>query len=121
MVESEIIAVLAASDSPFPTSAENKVYALVLPDDATMPAITYQRISNVPVDDLSGHSGLDHVRMQVDCWAETYAAAKELAKEVRAIMTAAGFKALLATDRDDYEPDTQRYRASSDYLVWQRD
>jgi hypothetical protein len=119
MVEQEIIQVLTAG-SPLPTAAGNNVYALVLPDNSSLPAITFQRISSTPVNDLSGHSGLDQVRMQIDCWSRTYGGAKALAAQVRALMTEAGFKALLATDRDDYESDTQIYRSSTDYMVWQK-
>jgi len=119
MVEQQIIQVLTGG-SPLPTAAGNNVYALVLPDNSSLPAITFQRISSTPVNDFSGHSGLDQVRMQVDCWAMTYGASKALAVQVRELMTEAGFKALLATDRDDYEQDTQIYRASTDYMVWQK-
>lgn len=121
MVEQDILTALT-SGSPSPTSAGDRVYGLVLPTLANpkLPAVSYQRVSNVPVVSLSGHSGIDHVRMQVDSWAATYGGAKVLSAEVRVAMTAAGFKALLATDRDDFEDDTGLYRVSADYLCWEK-
>ena len=121
MVEQEVLTALTAG-SPSPTAAGDRVFALVLPQKvaaARVPAVSYQRVSNIPVVSLDGHSGLDHVRMQVDSWAGTYGAAKSLASEVRTAMTAAGFKGLLATDHDEFEPETGFYRVSADYLCWE--
>jgi hypothetical protein len=107
--------------SPFPTAAEDRVYALVLPDGMARPAITYQRITSTPINDVGGHSGLDQVQLQVDCWADTYGAAKELAEQVRVVMQAASFMALLLTDEDEFEKESKLYRVRSDYLLWQAD
>ena len=119
MVETEILAALKGS--PAATSAGDNVYALVLPDEADYPAVTYQRISNVPVNSLQGSSDIDQVRMQVDCWAQTYGAAKALAGEVRTLMEAAGFKGLLVTDSDDYDETARVYRVSMDFYCWQKE
>ena len=114
MVEAAVLTVLKGN-----TAAGNNVFAVVLPNSATRPAITYQRIASVPVNSLAGSSGLDRVRMQIDCWAGTYQAAAELAEAVRTLMAAAGFGGLLDTDRSEFEVETKLYRFSSDYFVWQ--
>lgn len=51
--------------------------------DEALPAITYQTISNVPDYHLGGESGHSVARIQIDCWAETYLAVKQLAEQVR--------------------------------------
>lgn len=119
MVEEEVLVALT-SGSPLPTRAGDRVYGVLLPQGVAYPAVSYQRISSVPGVDLSGHNGLDQVRLQVDAWAETYGDAKELAEEIRAALTAARFQALLDNDFDDFEAESKIYRASSDYLLWQR-
>lgn len=48
-----------------------------------LPAVTYQTISNVPDYHLGGESGHSAARIQIDCWADTYLAVKQLAEEVR--------------------------------------
>lgn len=119
MVEADILGALKGS--PPATSAGDNVYAFLLPESATYPAITYQRISNVPVNSLAGRSNLDQVRVQVDCWAETYDAAKTLAGEVRTAMAAAGYKGLLITDADDFDQDARIYRVTMDFYCWQKE
>jgi hypothetical protein len=119
VVEEDILAALTGS--PPATSAGDNVYALVLPDGTDYPALTYQRISTVPVNSLAGSSGLDQVRVQIDCWAATYGAAKALADEVRPVMEAAAFKGLLVTDTDDYDEVTRLYRISMDFYCWQKE
>lgn len=48
-----------------------------------LPGITYQVISDVPGYHLGGESGHSVARIQVDCWATTYLAVKQLAEQVR--------------------------------------
>ena len=121
MIEQQVLLALT-SGSPSPTSAGDRVYAMNLPfvENPRVPAVSYQRTGNTPIVSLSGHSGIDHVRMQVDAWASTYGAAKELATQVRAAMLSAGFKALMVVDQDDFEPDTGLYRVTADYVCWEK-
>jgi hypothetical protein len=117
MVEQDILAALTGGS---PTLVGDRIYAHVLPDGASMPAVTYGRVSTVAANHLGGHGGLDLVRVQIDCWAETYDEAKSVASGVRVLVQAAPLNGLLANEFEDYEPDTERYRVSSDYTVWQR-
>lgn len=119
MVEEEVLLALTI-EAPAPTRAGNRVYALVLPQDIAYPAISYQRISNGPVNSLDGHSGLDYVRIQVDAWSTKYWEAKLLAEEIRACMLAADFKARADIDSDEFEVESKLYRVSSDFLLWQK-
>jgi|SRR3990172_9241347 len=117
MVETEIITALSGGS---PTLVGDRIFAHVLPDGVAMPAVTFVRASTTAQNHLGGHGGLDLVRVQIDSWATTYDEAKSVAAEVRQRMQAAGFKGLMTNEWDDFEPDTERYRVSTDYMVWQR-
>lgn len=117
MVEAEIVLALTQGS---PTFVGDRIYAHVLPDGAAMPAVTFGRASTVAMNALDGWGGRDLVRIQVDSWATTYDDAMNVAAEVRQRMQDAGFKGLLANEWDDFEADTERFRVSADYMVWQR-
>ena len=116
-IEETLVAALTVG-IPGPTSAGNRVFAVLRPQDQATPAISYQRISNVPVADFDGDAGLDNVRMQIDCWAQTYGAAKILAREARVAIAAADLHAYVSTDRDDIDEETGLYRVSMDVSLW---
>lgn len=113
MIESSIYAAIKSL-------AGGRVYPMVLPDTATLPAIVYQRISSVPVTSLNGDSGLESVRIQVSVWATTYKEAKTLSATVKSTLNATTLKIVSDGDSDDYEPETKRFRVLADYLVWQK-
>ncbi len=114
-VEVDIFAVLSNQ-----TAAGDRVYPLLRGEGTGLPALVYTRVGNAPVNSLSGSSGLDQVRVQVDCYAATYNDAKSLAASVRPLLEGAPFKALLQTDFDFYEPDTKVFRVTQDYYCWQK-
>lgn len=103
-----------------------RVYPVYLPQSPIYPAITFQRISGPRVRSLTGPSNLAHPRIQVDCWAATYNAAKELADAVRiAIDGYSGamgdhtvYGAIVETDRDFYEPEALVARITLDIILW---
>jgi hypothetical protein len=64
------------------TAASSRIYPLVLAEGSVLPAISYWRVSTVRDYRHGGASGLVTARMQVDCWAATYAAVKSLAAQV---------------------------------------
>jgi hypothetical protein len=101
-----------------PTAAGVRVFHVLAPQASALPRITFSRASNTPVTSLSGSSGLDQVRMQVDCWAASYPEAKALARQVRTILQAQPFKALMQNDFDDYEVETATWRVSMDFRCW---
>lgn len=118
VLEPKIYTVLSGS-SAVSAVVSARIYPLVLPQDVTLPAITYVRISGGQVNSMGGYSGLENPRMQIDVWGATYTAAKTLAALVHAAMSAATtFSALLISDMDLYEDDTKIYRVSMDFSVW---
>lgn len=60
-----------------------RIYPDQLPQNATLPALTYTVIDRVGVDDLSGSAGKARRRVQVDSWASTRKASVALSEAVR--------------------------------------
>ena len=99
----------------------SRIYPLVLPQKPTLPAVTFQRIANARVNSFDACGGIDNPRIQVDCWATTRKAARELAMEVKRVVEAATtFGAWLITDAEFYEDDVdpRLYRVSMDFSTW---
>ena len=113
---------LLSGDASVSALVVARIYPVVLPQSVTLPAITYSRISGGQVNSLSGYSGLEQPRIQVDAWATTHVVVKELRDAVHAAMNGATtFRALLESDMDLYEDDTKIYRISMDFFVTNED
>ncbi len=105
----------ALTASPGTAAGGNVTPGMVPQGAAGLPRITFTRVGNSPSLTFGGNAGTDFVRIQVDCWASGFLAAKALAAEVRAILEAQPFKALMQTDFSSYEADTKLHRWSADY------
>ncbi len=107
-----------------------RVYPLVLPHNAALPAIVYQRISTPRITNQQGSSGLARPRLQLKSWATTFEAAYAVADAVRRSLD--GFRGSLGSasgniggvairsDNEfaDYDPDMQLHCILQDYLIW---
>ena len=60
-----------------------RVYPGVIPQDATLPALAYQKIGSLPVRSHSGFSNLTETRLQVTCQGNTYASVKAVVVALR--------------------------------------
>ena len=117
--EKYLVATLKGN-APLAALVGTRIFPLIVPQGTDFPCISYQRISGMPANTLSGHSGLEEIDLQIDVWAKTYAEAKEIAKAVRAAMPATGtpFSAHLRTDEDLPGDDGTYFRVSMEYTVW---
>lgn len=107
-----------------------RVYPVVAPAKATLPAITYQRISGMRVQSHDGPTGLARPRFQFACMAKTYSGAKTLANAVRRCLDGYGgttdgvraFVILLQMEMDvySYEDDeaASSFTVLVDFVVW---
>lgn len=112
--------------------ASTRVYPVVMPQGGTLPALVLQVISGPRPVTLSGAVEPAPHRVQVDAWAETYAAAHALRAAAEAAVNGHDgttgdtvFQFVGVEDRrDDYEPareeGSSRYRASLDLIIWHR-
>jgi hypothetical protein len=63
----------------------DRVFPVVIPEDADLPAVAYQRISGPRLLAHDGPTGMAEGRMQVTVLGTSYAEAKEIAGAVRAL------------------------------------
>lgn len=98
--------------------------------DASLPAVTYFRVSGGPINTLGGPLATNSCRIQVDSWASSYSGVKALAVVVRAALsgwTEAGDPEIGSCHLEDEgdilegpEPgqDAFTYRVRQDYILW---
>jgi hypothetical protein len=110
--------------APLAALVGNRCYPMVLTETATLPAITYQRISTVAFNHR-GNAKLGRVRFQVDGWSTKYSQTVTLRAQIRAALTHWQKDAaprvditFLEDDRDLREPTTGRFRASIDFMLF---
>ena len=78
-----------------------RAYPLVIPIDATLPAVAYQTISSEPQWSHDGFSGLTQTRVQISTVAGDYATAKRVDQQVRTAFNAVSFTIVLGTQAAD--------------------
>lgn len=97
------------------------VYPLTMPTGATLPGMCYQFISEIP---MRHHGGADMVRrrLQVSCWANTYAGAVTLGDQVRAALdlNQSNIELITAENISDFkDPEANKYRRIVEFFVWE--
>lgn len=104
----------------------DRMYGVKLPQQPTLPAIVFFRVSGERIFDTDGETGLADGRFQFDCWDDNLRGARELAEAVRKRLSgysgAAGGEtvqgAFLENDQDLYDSELDAHRVMMDYLVW---
>lgn len=93
----------------------------------TLPAVTFQKISNAFGSDRgdSGKATIERPRYQFDCYGATYSSAHSVAQQLREALAAIAQAsnprvdvAYLQDELDYYEPETGRYRVIVDAFIW---
>lgn len=113
-----------------------RVYHLFIPQGATLPCVTYQRISTpreLTHQSVGATGDLAHPRFQFDAWATTAASSKAIIDQVRAALhgqtgaigTGANIvtirAALVDGEESGYNPETRLHRSRSDFIIWQEE
>ncbi len=109
---------------PLAALVSTRIYALQLPQNPTLPAITYQVISDVHEVVQSGPVGFPSARVQYNCYGVTLEAAEAVYQALRlAVDGYAGMMggvkvwlASVANKIDQLDPDTKRYKAIVDVI-----
>lgn len=122
-IEAALVSHLLA-DQRVTTIIGSNLFPLAIPLDKDVPAVVFQRISSPRTLSLGGSSA-NNPRIQFSCYAKTFSLAKEIATVVyESLDTFRGMlggqvraAVLMADSRDDYEPDTGRYRCDIDFFV----
>lgn len=102
------------------------VYRVKMPDNPTLPAITFQTLSGEVAESRDGDGGLSMPVIGVDCWARTAKAAQDLATLARAALL--GYRgtysdreihnALEWSQYELYDADTEVFHVSCSLRVW---
>mgnify|MGYP006935496042 CR=1 FL=1 len=113
IIEDVIRAKLAAVGTAYPLQAPST--------GATFPCMVYQFISEIP---MRHHGGADMVRrrLQVSCWANTYAGAVTLGDQVRAALdlNQSNIELITAENISDFkDPEANKYRRIVEFFVWE--
>jgi hypothetical protein len=124
-VEEGLVAHLMG-DSDVTASISTRLYPLVVPQDAALPAAAYQRISGPREPAHDGPTGLARARIQFTFVGATYAEAKEAATAFRRLLDGhrrglPGVKRAVITlvdDRDDWAPQFEKPVVRQDYMIW---
>lgn len=101
-------------------AAVGAAYPLAMPPGATLPGMCYQFISESV---MRHHGGQDLVRrrLQVSCWAKTYAAAVTLADSVRSALNLnqTNIELITAETISDFkDAEAELYRRIVEFYVW---
>ena len=125
---------LLVSDASIAAVITARCYPIQLPQNPTLPAVTYFAVSGDRLKSNSGPQDYGWTRFQIDTWALSMSAALSLADLILARLD--GYKgsfddgnspavstwtiqgAFLAGERDFYESDPKQYRVSRDYMIW---
>lgn len=110
-----------ASNTNIAVLVSTRIYPMLLPQTPTLPALSYQRVSNTG---QQGSTDLRETRYQINCWAATHFSAETLAALVKVCFEeftdenqAPGIKmALVVNEVDDYDPDTKLFRSIVDVM-----
>jgi len=84
-IEKAIYSLLAAGGDVAELVA-TRIYPLMLPQPATLPAVTYQRIAGDWDITMDGANNYAEEMFQVNCWATSYKGARQLADTVRKVL-----------------------------------
>lgn len=89
------------------------------------PFVVWTRVFSEPQSGLDGFtSGLERVRVQVDCYAESFDSVIAIASQVRAAVDAVdgdnNLRGVCINEMDDFEEDTRLYRRMVEFSVFHR-
>lgn len=123
------IRAIIANDTTANTALQNRVYPGVFPIQYTLPAVAINIVMVQPNATKTGPGDVDAVMVQVDCYANSYSLANNIAKILRDVLDY--FRGdvliggqLISIDSLNYEGQTdafeekpREYRVSCDYSV----
>lgn len=122
-------ALLAIIQDLGPPVGPIRIYPRVLPQDATLPAMTYYSLGGPDANQTMGQPApsLQEPRFQVSCWHQSYHEAKRMQLLVRKRLrgysspaSAPPISAILveADNPDLYEEKIVAHMVSTDFVVW---
>lgn len=98
-------------------SVSGRVYPMKMPQGATKPALVYTVIIDTDNQCLGGDVGSSDIRFQVDVYAESYAAAKTIKEEVKAVLYTFSHPVSGMTTQDGFVEGTELFRQIIDFSI----
>jgi hypothetical protein len=107
-----------------------RMYPIRLPQNVTLPAITYQRISHEHMHHLKSGTGTARARMQLDCWSYSLTECKQMSEALRGLLhgftgtmqSVKVFSSLCENEIHLHEPpqdgsDNYLYHIAQDFII----
>ena len=119
MIEDSLYTALA-TDSAVAAIVGARIHPVVAPDGTAFPYVLYHTVTSRRDGAMNGAGTLRNARVQIDCYAATYAQSKSLGAAVRAaVLAATAFKSVLNIEQDLYDASTKTHRQLVEFSIWQ--
>ena len=110
----------------------NRIYPDNLPQNPTLPAITYVQLSGNRIHAFQQDTGLTYPTYQFTCWGTSRKSAKTTATELRKALQnynglmggASGVNVsgvLILDESDDFDSETKLYNTYLDFEIWHQE
>jgi hypothetical protein len=104
----------------------SRIYPLSLPQEPTLPAITYRLVSDKPEIDHDGESGYALSRYQFDVYAATFIQADDCARVLSEALSIwhqvnSNYAAFAENRQNDFDPELSQYRVTLDFMIERED
>lgn len=96
---------------------DRRINPLFIPEGEKTPCLTYQIINNKENKSIQGDMSYEKIRVQIDCWANSYSHVKEIRGAVKNALNTFKYQVLNFTSRDGYEKETKLYRQLIDFNI----
>ena len=119
MIESSLYTALS-QDAGVSAITANRIYPLVVPTASALPAIDFAFVGGSVQGTFDGR-GLAKMRVEVNCWGDTYADAVKLRSAVIQALdgyTGCGFTCRMIAPHDLFDHDLEQYRAIVEFYLW---
>lgn len=114
MIEEDLVSHLSTEVA---TLIGERVYPLVMPQDCVKPALVYTVVNDLDNQGINGGSTGFSMRIQIDCYAESYTKAKELKNAVKIALYSFEHYPHDLNNRDIYEETTKLHRQLIDFKL----
>jgi hypothetical protein len=100
-----------------------KAYALIKPEKATLPCITYRRIATYHHRNVNSPSSLNRILFQIDVWGSDYNSTRTLANSLVTILEANDTSWEVSTvenEMDFRDEESGLYRVLIEVYLWNK-
>ena len=127
MIDADFYTWLKAQSGITDLTSTSRIYALILPQTPSYPALTYTLNDGERDRSFDGDGTLVQTEAQIDCWDTTYGGARALlAAVISAIKNYSGTmgsstsisQTILGEDINVYEEQVEAYRSSIFVTIW---